>query len=93
MYTQLRAKNFEIIGIAKDGDDEVGKARWINALEKDRLTWVNILYKSPGQLVTLDQLYKVQSYPSNFLISPDGKIIAKNLRGEDLIKKIIATLK
>jgi hypothetical protein len=33
-------------------------------------------------------LYKVTSIPANFLIGPDGKIIAKNLRGDDLENKL-----
>ncbi|MBS1566300.1 MAG: alkyl hydroperoxide reductase, partial [Bacteroidetes bacterium] len=34
------------------------------------------------------KLYEVQAIPQNFLVGPDGKIVAKNLRGEELDKKL-----
>ncbi|MDB5158353.1 MAG: hypothetical protein JWR50_3060, partial [Mucilaginibacter sp.] len=34
------------------------------------------------------QLYSIQSIPQNFLVGPDGKIVAKNLRGDDLENKL-----
>jgi hypothetical protein len=37
-------------------------------------------------------MYGVQSIPANLLISPEGKILAKNLRGEDLAKKLAELL-
>jgi hypothetical protein len=33
-------------------------------------------------------MYKISSIPQNLLIDPNGKIIAKNLRGEDLLRKL-----
>jgi hypothetical protein len=39
------------------------------------------------------QMYKVQSIPQNILIDPSGKIIAKNLRGPELLEKLAALLK
>jgi len=38
------------------------------------------------------QLYGIQSIPQNFLIGPDGRIVAKNVRGEELGKKLAAVL-
>jgi hypothetical protein len=37
--------------------------------------------------------YKVQSIPQNYLVDPNGLIIAKNLRGEELQSKLAALLK
>jgi hypothetical protein len=39
------------------------------------------------------QLYRIQSIPANLLIDPTGKIIGKDLRGEDLLQKLAAILK
>jgi hypothetical protein len=44
------------------------------------------LYKG-NDLLPLDVVYHVSSYPTNFLVDPNGKIIAKNIRGLELEKK------
>ncbi|MNY53544.1 hypothetical protein D3C86_1893090 [compost metagenome] len=38
------------------------------------------------------EMYQVKSIPTNFLVGPDGKILAKNLRGADLENKILELL-
>jgi len=60
----------------------------MNALAKDSLTWVNV-----SDLKFWDsapaKLYNISKIPSNVLIDPSGKIAARNLRGEDLVKKLM----
>ena len=52
------------------------------------MKWVNVLGYE-GNTSNVADVYGIEFIPTNFLISPDGKIVAKNLRGED-IKKILA---
>lgn len=71
---------FIIYGVSLDRDQEA----WKQAMEADQMTWPNVLgYKTP----TIDA-YGVRIIPTNFLLSPEGKIVARNLRGEELLKKL-----
>ncbi|MES2730130.1 MAG: TlpA disulfide reductase family protein [Bacteroidota bacterium] len=83
MYNKFKGKDFEILGVSLDQD----KAKWLAAIEKDKLTWMHVSdlkgWQSAG-----GQAYQVQSIPATFLIDKTGKIIAKNLRGEELERKM-----
>lgn len=82
-YNQFKQKNFTVLGISLDDD----KASWMGAIKKDQLFWTQLSdLKSWGNAVA--QMYRIQSIPANLLIDPSGVIIAKNLRGEELITKL-----
>jgi peroxiredoxin len=84
-YTRFKEKNFTIIGVSLDKPD--GKSAWLAAIQNDNLYWTQVSdLKFWNNEVAA--LYKVTSIPANFLIGPDGKIIAKNLRGDDLENKL-----
>lgn len=86
-YEKFAPKGFEIYGITLDrpGTEE----RWKSFVEENGMTWVNVWgYSEPNACPAAD-VYNVQSIPTNFLFSPEGKLVAKNLRGED-IEKILA---
>jgi thiol-disulfide isomerase/thioredoxin len=91
LYQKYKSHSLEFIGIAKDGDDEAGKKIWLDAIQQDGLPWINVLYKG-YDIMPLDAVYHVSSYPSNFLVDPKGKIIAKNIRGVVLEKKLAELL-
>lgn len=80
-YKQFKNKKFNIFGISLDKDKEA----WKHAVVTDELSWQHgsDLNDFEGKTVTL---YQVQAIPSSFMIDPDGKIIAKNLKGDDLIE-------
>jgi len=84
-YNQYKDRNFTILGVSLDSDKS--KAAWLKAIEKDQLAW-NHVSDLKGWNNEAAQLYSVQSIPQNFLINPEGKIVAKNLRGEDLQQKL-----
>ncbi len=79
LYQQYHAKGLNIIGISLDEN----KASWQKAINDDHLTWTHgsELQNFNGATV---QRYQVQAIPSNFILGPDGKIIAKNVTGNDL---------
>jgi len=89
-YAQFKNKNFEILGVSLDNPN--AKTAWLNAIEKDKLTWpqVSDLQGWKNQVAIL---YGVESIPQNFLLDTKGVIIAKNLRGEELIRVLSNTLK
>jgi peroxiredoxin len=81
VYNKYKDRNFTIIGVSLDRPD--GKSNWLTAIKSDGLRWTQVsdLKFWNNQAAVL---YKVTSIPSNFLIDPIGKIIATNLRGDDL---------
>lgn len=87
-YELYKTKGFEIIGVSLDND----KAAWLNAIKDNGFTWPEICdLKGRKNEVALS--YGVTGIPENFLIDPTGKIIAKGLRGEDLMKKLSEVIK
>ncbi|MGB8195167.1 MAG: TlpA disulfide reductase family protein [Chitinophagaceae bacterium] len=86
-YNKFRNKNFTILGVSLDR----AKANWIQAIHDDNLAWTQVsdLKFWSNEVATK---YKIQSIPQNFLIGPDGKIVAKNLRGEALESKLCELL-
>ena len=75
-----------MLGVSLDRPD--AKASWLNAIKDDGLTWTQVsdLKYWNNAAATM---YFVQSIPQNFLIDPQGKIVAKNLRGAELESKLI----
>jgi peroxiredoxin len=88
-YNLFKDKNFTILGVSLDRQN--GKQKWIAAIQKDGLAWTQVsdlkFWKSEAA-----GLYAVQAIPQNFLIGPDGKIIAHNLMGFDLENKLTELL-
>ncbi|HLP38972.1 TlpA disulfide reductase family protein [Lacibacter sp.] len=83
LYEQYKQKGFEIVAVSLD----VNKQQWINAIAKDSLKWPNLSdLKGSDNIPAL--MYGVYGIPDNFLIDPEGKIIAKNLRGNSLERKL-----
>lgn len=84
-FNRYKDKNFTVLGVSLDQPN--GKAKWMDAIHKDGLTWTQVSdLKYWDNAVA--KLYDVKGIPQNFLIGPDGKIVAKNLRGEALEKKL-----
>jgi len=80
-YQAFKDKGFTVLGVSLD--NEGGRAAWLRAIAKDGLTWTQVSdLKSWNNAVA--QAYGVQSVPQNFLLDPQGKIVATNLRGEEL---------
>ena len=86
-YDKFKNKNFEILGVSLDN----GKAAWKSAITKDRLTWPQVS-DLRGWKNEVAILYGIESVPQNFLLDPEGKIIAKNLRGVELEAKLAEIL-
>ncbi|MDQ7948208.1 MAG: TlpA disulfide reductase family protein [Pedobacter sp.] len=78
-YQKYKDRGFTILGISLDKDKEA----WQQAIAQDGLTWAHA-----GELADFNgptvRLYQVEAIPASFLLDPNGKIIAKDLRGEEL---------
>lgn len=88
-YKKFKAKNFTILGVSLDRPGQ--KDKWLDAIKEDNLTWTHV---SDLQFWSnaAAKLYRVSSIPQNFLVDPQGKIIAKNLRGPALEAKLCEVL-
>jgi peroxiredoxin len=88
-YNQYKSRNFTVLGVSLDR--ESGRDAWLKAIETDGLAWTQVsdlkFWKND-----VAQLYGIQAIPQNFLIGPDGRIVAKNVRGEELGKTLAAKL-
>ena len=88
VYKEYHEKGFDVLGVSLD----MKKENWIKAIEDDGLIWHNVSdLKYWNNAAAQD--YAISSIPSNILIDENGTIIAKNLRGEDLRKKVEEILK
>lgn len=87
-YEKFKSRNFDILSVSVDSDRKL----WLDAIKKDKLPWTHIS-DLKGFNNDISSKYVVKAIPGNFLISPDGKIIAKNLRGEELINTLERLLK
>ncbi|NCU04519.1 MAG: AhpC/TSA family protein [Chitinophagaceae bacterium] len=78
-YNKFKAKNFTVLGVSLDRD----RGKWLEAIAVDGLTWTHVsdlkFWSNEAA-----RIYRITSIPQNLLIAPDGKIIGKNLRGEEL---------
>lgn len=83
LYNKYHKKGLKIIGISLDTDQQ----KWITAIEKDNLTWLQLSNLS-GWKEPLLQNFKVTSIPKIIILDKDATIIAKDLRVEELAKKI-----
>lgn len=83
LYNQYKDKGFEVFGVSLDRTKE----DWVKAISDDKLTWTHVsdlkYFNSAAA-----ELYKIDAIPATYMIDPDGKIIAKDLRGPSLENKL-----
>jgi len=84
-FNRYKGQNFTIIGVSLDRPNS--KDKWLAAIHKDGLNWTQVSDLKFWDSKTA-ALYAVRGIPQNFLLDPNGKIIAKNLRGDDLENKL-----
>ena len=82
-YNQFKDKSFTVLGVSLDAED----TEWKKAVKEDGMPWTQLSDLKGGENEAA-RMYGIEAIPANFLISPEGIIIAKDLRGEDLIKKL-----
>ncbi|HMU47084.1 MAG TPA: TlpA disulfide reductase family protein [Chitinophagaceae bacterium] len=84
-YNKFKDKNFTVLGVSLDRPGQ--KEKWLQAIHDDNLTWTHVsdlqFWNNAAAM-----LYNVKGIPQNFLIGPDGKIVARNLRGPALEEKL-----
>lgn len=87
-YQAFKNKNFTVLGVSLDQS----KNNWLEAIKSDGLAWTHVSDLQYWNNAVA-QLYHIQSIPANLLIDPRGKIIARDIRGEELHNKLRELLK
>jgi len=86
-YTDYHAKGLEVIGVSLDNNRDA----WIKAIELLNMPWPQ-MSDLQGWNCAGAQLYNIRSIPANVLVDQQGNVVAKNLRGEDLLNKMAELL-
>ena len=87
-YNKYKDRKFTVLGVSLDKDP----VAWKQAVIADGLTWTHASELKDFESPTV-RLYQIEAIPSSFIIDPQGKIIAKNLRGEELDSFLNKTLR
>ncbi len=87
-FQKFKAKNFTVLGVSLDTDGD----KWKRAISDDALAWTQVSDLQGWESIAARD-YGVQSIPTNFLVGPDGTIVARDLRGPALESKLAEVLR
>lgn len=82
-YHKYRDKGFDVVGLSFD----TKKDAWVKAIKDWEMPWTHLSDLKGWQTVAAST-YQINSIPASLLVDPDGNIVARDLRGEDLMKKL-----
>ncbi|MFT3738038.1 MAG: TlpA disulfide reductase family protein [Breznakibacter sp.] len=85
LYDKYKSKGFEVLGVSTDHEEP----KWKEAVAQDKLSWIQVR-DSVGEVANV---YGIEVIPTTFLLDKEGVIIARDLRGEELAKKLAEILK
>ncbi len=87
-YHKYSPKGFTVLGVSLDDNAE----KWKKAVADDNMPWTQVS-DLKGWKNEVSTYYGLQGIPANYLVDPNGVIIARNLRGADLERKLEEVLK
>ncbi|SDY06302.1 TlpA disulfide reductase family protein [Hymenobacter psychrophilus] len=90
IYNEYKNRSFDVLSISLD--EANARTKWLKAIADDQLAWTQV-WDISGMDGTTAKRYNVRGIPQNFLIDPSGKIVAVNLRGDDLPATLAKLLK
>ncbi|MCB9202048.1 MAG: AhpC/TSA family protein [Flavobacteriales bacterium] len=82
IFKKYKDKGLNIVSVSLDQDTE----KWKNAILQDKLTWTNLSISNPQSEVI--KKYQINAIPLTIILDKNGTITSKNLRGEELEKKV-----
>ena len=84
LYHQYNAKGFEVFSVSLDNNRD----NWLNAIQADGLVWPNHVSDLRGWGSAGGRQYGIMSIPATVLIDREGRVVARNLRGQQLEQKL-----
>lgn len=85
VYNKYHDQGFNVIGISLDREDQ--RDRWLQAIEDDNLDWPQISHLQFWQ-EPIAQLYGIRAIPAAFILDENGVIVARDVRGPELERKV-----
>ena len=82
-YEKFHSKGFDVVGVSFDQKKEA----WVKAVQQMGMSWPQ-MSDLKGWKCAASDIYGVSSFPSNVLVDPQGKIIAMDLQGYELVKTL-----
>ena len=82
-YAKYHSQGFEVVGISFDATEYA----WRLALVEEDLPWFHMSDLKGWECAASD-VYGIKAIPFTMLVAQDGTIVAKNLRGDELMKKL-----
>jgi peroxiredoxin len=89
-FNKYKDKGFTVLGVSLDKVE--ARDKWIQAIHKDNLAWTHVSDLKYWDNAVARQ-YGIQAIPQNFLLDKEGRIIASNVKGDDLMKKLEEVIK
>lgn len=86
IYDKYRDHGFELVGISIDKNHE----SWLKAINNHQLEWPQLIDRENESIA--NSHFAVTAVPTTFLLDPDGKIMIRNIKGEELDKKLAELL-
>ncbi len=86
-YQKYHGQGFEVIGVSLDQDQQA----LLTFIKQNNMPWPEY-FDGQSRNNKLAMQYGIEAIPMNFLLDKDGKIIGKNLRGDDLANAIATAL-
>ena len=84
-YHTYKDEGFTVLSVSLDREE--ARNAWLRAIEEDQLEWTNVSQLN-GWANEAADLYEVRAIPQNFLIDPEGRIVARNLHDKALAAKL-----
>lgn len=84
IYAKYKDKGLKVVGISMDNS----KAAWMKSIDKIQIPWLHVSSLKGMKRCPVAELYQVYAIPKLYIIDKEGKIVDKDLRGEDLKKKV-----
>lgn len=88
-YNEYKDKNFTVLGISLDRPND--REKWLKAIADDKLAWTQVSDLKFWENEVARQ-YGIRSIPQSYLLDPEGRIVATNLRGPALHEKLAELL-
>ena len=88
-YAAYHDRGFEIYGVSLDND----QARWKHYVSTHDMPWTNVIAVEGDKSSPAAEQYGIRTIPTNFLLSPEGTIVARDLRGEALAEKLAEVIR
>lgn len=84
LYARYKDKGLEILGVASEKAPELETAKilWKKAIEKDEMTWPQVINNEAGMKVDVVKLYGIDAFPTKILLDKSGNIIARWIGAE-----------